>query len=183
MVPVSVKDAGGIGTLGGVVEVASGFGFTCARTTDQRIWCWGTNNNGRLGNHAASASPTPVSVVSPDGTGFLGSVRSVAAGTGYACAVTTSGALYCWGDDAFGQLGDNTTSPPAPAQTYPVQVLAAYGTQGSLLDVAQVAAGDGHTCARQNGNEIWCWGQGGSGELGNNTEVSTATPRLVMLCP
>src|SRR5258706_11138549 len=78
------------GTLQGAVELASGADFTCARTADGAVWCWGEDQDGQLGDGAdiGRADPAPVS-------GITGVSRIIAGGD-HACAVT-NGALMCWG--------------------------------------------------------------------------------------
>jgi alpha-tubulin suppressor-like RCC1 family protein len=65
-------------------------------------YCWGYNF-GALGDGDIEHSSVPVPVVGGQ------SFRSVAAGTGYACAVTTTNAVVCWGSNNDGELGDGTT--------------------------------------------------------------------------
>ena len=94
-------------------------------------------------------------------------VTQVSAGAGHTCAVA-SGGVWCWGDDASGQLGDGTTtsrSTPAPVAGLPA------GATG-------VSAGADHTCAVASG-EAWCWGNGSLGQLGDGTTTSRSTPAVV----
>lgn len=78
--------------------------------------------------------PFPVQV-----TGLSDAVEEVVAAGRYTCARTRDGTVWCWGDNISGELGDGTTQSP---RTSPVQVI----DLGS--DVAELAAGGNHTCAR-----------------------------------
>jgi alpha-tubulin suppressor-like RCC1 family protein len=85
-------------------KIFAGGDFTCAIVSGQ-AFCWGTNLYGQLGNvgqpTAQSGTPLPV-------TGLTSGVATMAAGLRHTCAITTVGALSCWGDNAVGQRG----SPP-----------------------------------------------------------------------
>jgi alpha-tubulin suppressor-like RCC1 family protein len=81
------------------------------------VFCWGANSSGQLGNGTMMNSNVPVSVSLP---GF--SAVSVGVGFNHACAVDASGAMFCWGDDSAGQLGNGTTSSPLLPLTMPVLV-------------------------------------------------------------
>src|SRR5207248_471869 len=77
---------------------------TCGVTTGGVAYCWGGNLAGELGDGTTNMPefvPTPVA-------GSL-TFTTLSAGPGDTCGVTTSGAAYCWGYNAFGQLGDGTT--------------------------------------------------------------------------
>ena len=116
--PVQVKGMGGTGLLSGIVSIAAGTYYTCAVSATGAVYCWGQNNSGQLGNNSTTQSNVPVQVKGVGGTGLLSGIVSIAAGDYHTCALSTTGALYCWGWNPYGQLGNNSTM----SSYVPVQV-------------------------------------------------------------
>jgi alpha-tubulin suppressor-like RCC1 family protein len=162
-VPVAVT-----GLSSGVGSLAAGGVHSCVRNTSGGIQCWGYNAYGELGNGTTTQSATPVWV-----SGLTSGVASVAVGDSHSCAVTTSGAVKCWGQNSLGQLGNNSmTDSPVP-----VSVI------GLSSGVAQVALGDSHSCARTTAGTATCWGFNAFGMLGNGSTTDSAVPVAVTGLP
>ncbi len=118
------------------------------------VKCWGSNDQGQLGDNSIAQRLTPVDVV-----GLAGGVAAVATGASHSCALTTAGGVKCWGDNTYGQLGDNTQT----------QRLTPVNVSGLASGVKAIAAGDNHTCALTNAGGVKCWGQNSTGQIGDGT--------------
>lgn len=81
------------------VAVATGLAHSCAVLTDDRLYCWGDNSSGQVGNGSSADAPTPVQVT-------IGGVQAVALGDNHTCALLNDGKVTCWGSDSQGQLGN-----------------------------------------------------------------------------
>lgn len=97
-------------------RISAGFQHACALTAGGAAWCWGSDDNGRLGNGAVTGGqPAPTEVVLPPGITFTGITAAMGSDfSGHTCAVT-AGAAYCWGANqrstfGGGQLGDGSTA-------------------------------------------------------------------------
>jgi alpha-tubulin suppressor-like RCC1 family protein len=155
--PVAVE-----GLSGGVVAIAAGTAHTCALLDTGAVKCWGSDGNGQLGEGGTNTDqPTPVDV-----QGLSSGVVAIAAGTAHTCALLDTGAVKCWGDDRYGQLGDSGADTDQPT---PVDV------QGLSSGVVAVAAGGDHTCAVLNTGALKCWGSNYWGELGDGSVTSWRT--------
>ncbi len=144
--------------------LSAGYSHTCGVTTAGAAYCWGANESGELGNGAVGQdSPTPVLV-----SGGL-TFASISAGGVATCGITTSGAAYCWGSNAYGALGDGTTTDRAT----PVAVAGG-------LDLAAISAGVSHACGVTTSGAAYCWGDAANGQLGNGvTSLSSSVPVAV----
>jgi alpha-tubulin suppressor-like RCC1 family protein len=170
-VPVQVEGVGGSGLLSGIASIAAGELHTCAVSTTGAVYCWGYNYSGQLANNSYTDSHVPVQVEGVGGTGLLSGIASIAAGGAHTCALSTTGAVYCWGYNFYGQLGNNSTT----GSNVPVQV-EGVGGSGLLSGIASISAGDDHTCALSATGRIDCWGFNGEGNLGNNSTTYSYVP-------
>ncbi len=145
------------------VDVSAGENHTCAIRKDtaddvsdpdiNTLWCWGSNAFKQLGTPlVAEAEASPQLIT----TGLTTPAwLKVSAGNRHTCAIQSDNTLWCWGDNAYGQLGQGNTLPLA----IPTQV----GTESDWIDVS---ASGPHTCALKQTGSLWCWGNNLYGQLG-----------------
>ena len=150
-------------------QITIGYGHTCALTNEGKAYCWGLNNHGQLGNNSTTNSRIPVAVQMPAGVARF---QSIAAGHSHTCALTNEGKAYCWGWGGSGQLGNNSTTN----SRIPVAVQMPAG-----VSFKSIAAGYYHTCAFTTTGQAYCWGRGGSGQLGNNSTTNSSIPVAVQM--
>jgi alpha-tubulin suppressor-like RCC1 family protein len=143
-------------------KVSAGSSHNCGISQDDRLYCWGLNSDGQLGDGTTESKSTPV-LVNPGQMSVNENITDVAAGFSHTCAVK-SGAAFCWGKGASGRLGDGSTVD----RYTPVAV-----DFTSNSGVSAIAAGDQHTCAIKDG-AAYCWG--GNGKLGNGSTSNSTTP-------
>jgi alpha-tubulin suppressor-like RCC1 family protein len=153
--------------LSDVRTISTGMTHTCAVTTANDISCWGDDAWGELGSGVqGSASLTPAAIDS-----LAGTVADVSTGSHVTCALLTSGGTSCWGNDSFGQLGDNQLDPYSAS---PVDVT------GLDSGVSSLATGVLHSCAVNETGGAECWGRNaGYGAIGDGTENNALTPVTV----
>jgi alpha-tubulin suppressor-like RCC1 family protein len=164
------------GVLTGVHQPVLGNGQSCALRDDGRVFCWGTNLYGQLGNslNVGTSTPNPVPILVDDGT--LGVVRQLALGANHSCALRNDGRVLCWGRNNYGQLGIGAnigTNIPNPEPTLI--------DDSNLGSVRQVALGDLHSCALRDDGRVFCWGANDFGQLGTSVNAGTDNANVPIL--
>jgi hypothetical protein len=166
----SAQDVQGIDNA---VAIATGSAHACALLVDGTVRCWGLNLSRQLGDGTTQERRAPVAV---PGVG-VGEAVGIVAGGDYTCILGVRGDVRCWGDNSQGQLGDNTfvdRPDPVAVQRAAKTVETLFGglvVTGTtpLNQVVALVGGGTHVCAvRVNGQPV-CWGNNGSGQLGDGT--------------
>ena len=167
--PVAVDMSGALSGKT-VTAITSGYAHNCALASGA-VYCWGYNTAGQLGDGSNTQRNAPVAV---NIAGALSgkTITSISAGRNVTCAVA-SGQAYCWGENQYGQLGNNNATTPS---NIPVAV----STSGVLASktVTQVDVGIEHACAVADG-AAYCWGANYDGRLGNGGNTQMNVPVTV----
>lgn len=137
---------------------------TCALMDSGRVYCWGDNRNGQLGDGSAEELRPEPGLVSSD----VGAVVDLTTTGAHACTENDAGRVHCWGLNTHGQLG--RASPSASSTPLPVEaVTASFG----------LTAGFSFTCFVV-GSEAKCWGNNEESQLGDGTTDPSTAPVTVL---
>ncbi|NBT26267.1 MAG: hypothetical protein EBT09_06875, partial [Actinobacteria bacterium] len=140
-------------------SLVAGLSYTCGLVSVGTAYCWGSNPWGNLGDGTTGTDrPTPVAV-----TGGL-TFTSLVAGQSHTCGLSSGGAVYCWGMNAYGQIGDGTTA----------ERLTPTAVTGGVA-FTRLVRGSNHTCGLAAGGTVYCWGNNGTGQLGDGTQGTNST--------
>ena len=139
----------------------------CAQLATGRVDCWGYGQEGELGDGHSGNSSLPLPAKG------LTKVRvMVAGGIGY-CAVLTTGRVSCWGDNSYGELGNGSKHGQSD-----MPVLVANLT--NVTTVVGDSRGDATYCSVRSTGQVYCWGSGAGGYLGNGQfDVNSDVPVAV----
>ena len=160
--------APGGGSFGWTSIALVGQQVICGVTTPDAQYCWGVNGSGAVGVGSASAA-----LDAPTRLPFDLFARFSSGVTVHACGIEASGAAKCWGANASGQLGTGDLI----SQSVPVPVAGARQWASIATGLGVTGAGNSDfTCGLTTGSEIYCWGNGATGQLGNGLSVSSNTP-------
>lgn len=155
-----------------ITQIALGALQTCARSDQQKVFCWGRTQNELLGRAFDGISHGPVLIADAP--------AAVDVGTGHgthACARDGEGGLYCWGENENAEIGvidsidaaGHVSPTPLPVTLVPVNSVSTFDTGGN------------HTCAWDATDKLWCWGENGIGALGTGAIGSPSVPTQAAL--
>ncbi len=195
----------GAATTWRVATIANSHG--CGIHADDTLWCWGKNLTGQVGTGTTAYVDLPVQIGSATyrevSTGGSDATRD-----GTTCAIRTDASLWCWGDNANGQVGDGTTvTRTAPVPIEPGRTWAtvrcdgartigrttdgklwAWGVAGPSVVPTQLDPGTdwdrvdtspAHACATKVDGTLWCWGSNQYGQLGDGTTIARMVPTQI----
>jgi alpha-tubulin suppressor-like RCC1 family protein len=156
-------------------QISAGGSHTCAVRAGGKLWCWGANDKGQLGQAPGAGGPTPQLVAGLNaGTSpsAVSAVLQVQAGEKFTCALSSNDSVQCWGDNAKGQLGDGTTQMRAT----PRKVMFPAG-----MRPAGLALGRFFMCVLFSSQQVACWGENTDGMIGvpGGPGMNVSTPTMV----
>jgi alpha-tubulin suppressor-like RCC1 family protein len=152
-------------------SINAGEAHTCGLTSNGSALCWGRNDGGQLGDNTTTARsvPTPVAIGLAvrviDAGGYGGPIDNPF--PGFTCALSNAGDAYCWGENAFGNLGRGTSSFPQPSPAL---------VSGGLKFGGLTVGLDDHACAVTPSGQAYCWGANFKGSLGEGTSTERDAP-------
>jgi len=153
----------------GYYTIASGAYEHACVVASGGVYCWGENNDGELGDGSTTDRTTPVAVTA---SGVLSghTIQDVKVGLRHSC-VLADGAVYCWGFNSSGQVGDSTNT----TRTAPVTVTQTSGMLTSS-NVISIGAGANRSCAVIDDGRTFCWGLNNNGQIGDGTTTNRNSP-------
>ena len=151
-----------VGLASGVLQVTAGYAHSCALKTSGEVWCWGEGDRAALGQpDQYDDSSVPLQV-----QGLPLNVVGIAATHNGSCALTSSGAVWCWGSDSPAWH----ETPEGVAGLTPTPI------EGLTQDVVKIVAGWNHACALKSSGNVLCWGSNTDGQLGVARRVASPVP-------
>ncbi|MCP4447942.1 MAG: hypothetical protein GY811_21795 [Myxococcales bacterium] len=151
----------------GLRGIALGSRHTCSVYYSGDVRCWGNGEHGRLGSGAVVSLGESEVPSALDFVDLGGRAVQVVAGAWHSCALIEDGAVRCWGDSSFGQLGYGNTETIGDNETP-----ASAGNVDIGGKATKLFAGSWHTCALLESGGLKCWGAGRDGRLGYGNEFN-----------
>ncbi|MEI7441268.1 MAG: hypothetical protein WCK43_06510, partial [bacterium] len=158
-------------------QISVGAEHTCGLSDTNKVYCWGRQNKGQIGNRpakppAATIDASQSQVERPTLISIPGSATQISAGHSHSCALTSTGDIWCWGNNSNRQLGN-------PSKTTSISRDPVIVVHGGQMEAGEkfkyVSAGSLHTCAITTKDDIFCWGARHNGALGITEATANVT--------
>lgn len=169
-----------VAELGGTTEIAAGDYTSLAVKNDGTLWVWGSNQYGARGDGSTGGEiSSPVQVPLPNAitTPTRGRRNSIANGGFAYAAIDTEGQVWTWGVNWNGRLGDGSGNS---TRFHPARVRKSSNPDDYLTGIVSISAGGGTMAAVDADGNVWTWGAGANGALGNGSTEDSAYPVQVV---
>ena len=153
-----------IGEFADWTSVATSAAHSCGVRDPGKLYCWGFNGDGQVGDNTSGTDRS-----NPIRIGGFQDWKNAATGASHSCGVRNNGKLYCWGNNDHAQIGDNTSGTD---RKIPTRI-------GGFEDWTSASAGGSHSCAVRNNGKLYCWGYNAYGQIGDDVAGPWPTPRRV----
>lgn len=179
----------GIGHLENIQQISVGSFSVMALTHDGRVVAWGRNDYGQLGRQVTGHSGIPSYVLDETGKQITG-IKQISAGSSHMLAIKENGEVLAWGLNNYGQLGINTASTTGSNAQFKrlyavnvkksIEITDENGTTTNQLvnldNIKQVSGGTDFSVVLTNEGEVYCFGLGTNGQIGNGVAANTLVP-------
>nr|WIF89110.1 InlB B-repeat-containing protein [Acholeplasma laidlawii] len=169
--PTEITSRINLATGDKIIQFSLGFYYSAALTSSGRLFTWGYNIDGRLGDGTARDKYTPTEITSQFSLSTGDQIISVSLGGGHSTALTSSGRLFTWGSNADGRLGDGTTTNLSTSTEITSRFNLVTGDK-----IIQVSLGGSHSAALTSSGRLFTWGSNADGRLGDGTTTNLSTP-------
>ena len=158
-----------------IVHIDFKGGHSSALTSTGRLFLWGYNSYGQIGDGTIVNKTSPTEITSFFNLTSGETITQISIGDTFSSALTSSGRLFIWGDNTYGQLGDGTTA----AKSTPIEITNRFNLTNDET-IIQVFLKRSHSSALSSSGRLFMWGYNTSGQLGNGTTASLSTPTEII---
>ncbi|XMB72031.1 leucine-rich repeat protein [Mycoplasmatota bacterium WC30] len=169
--PVEITSQFNLSESETITYVSLGYGFASAITSAERIFTWGWNSEGQLGDGTTSTSYNPLEITSQFNLNEGETIISMSLADEHSSALTSEGRIFTWGDNGYGQLGDGTTIN----KLVPTEITSEF-TLNESETIIDISLGDSHSSALTSEGRMYTWGNNNDGQLGDGTIIRSYSP-------
>lgn len=174
--PTDITDAFGIQNQDRLRDIAAGSSHSLVVSEAGRVFTFGNNANGQLGNNTTTSSDAPVEITNRFALNSDDQIIAVYGGRIRSAALSENGEIFSFGRNEDGVLGDGTTTQ----RTTPVNITP-HGDLNTDETIIKLSVGSMHTFAITNQDRLFGWGHNDEGQLMNGNNTTLDTPTLITL--
>lgn len=170
-IPTDITAHFGLDGGEGIISTALGSYHSSALTSEGRVFTWGSNYYGQLGDGTTTNRVVPTDITAHFGLEEGETVISMSLGRNHSQALTSEGRIFTWGENWYGQLGDGSTTDSYT----PIDITHQFGlAPDETLSV--IALGYYHSSALTSQGRMFTWGENWEGQLGDDTDIDKPVP-------
>ncbi|TVP86104.1 MAG: hypothetical protein EA375_02250 [Acholeplasmataceae bacterium] len=169
--PIEITSQFGLVIDETIIHVALGGFHSTVLTSAGRVFTWGRNSSGQLGDGTTTDRHAPTDITHQFGLVVDESIIQISLGTRHSAASTSAGRVFTWGNNVYFELGDGTWTH----RNTPTDITAGFGLSGGET-IIQVSLGFRHSAALTSEGRVFTWGDNGAGSLGDGTNTDRIVP-------
>ncbi|TVP85557.1 MAG: hypothetical protein EA375_04305 [Acholeplasmataceae bacterium] len=172
--PIDITDHFGLQIGETIIQLSLGAEHSTALTSAGRLFLWGKNEHGQLGDGTNTDRHHPIDITDHFGLAGHETIIRVSLGNSHSIALTSMDRVFTWGANSSGQLGDGSGSP----RNMPTDITANF----DFLDgetVESISAGRTNSAVLTSANRLFTWGNNVFGQIGDGTTIGRFTPTVV----
>ena len=174
IVPICISDIEGNELKGkNIVDIVKSGFFKVALDDNGKVYTWGSNVGGQLGNGTENDSSVPICISDTENSVLKGkNIKNISANGYTVCAIDDNGKVYTWGKNNYGQLGNGKTTN----SSMPICIS---DTENSVLkgkNIKNISANGYTVCAIDDNGKVYTWGKNNYGQLGNGKTTNSSMP-------
>lgn len=159
-----------------VISIACSFYHTMALDSEGQVYAWGYNDKGQLGDNTTTDKIRPINISKVSGSSLLGkTIVAIACGERYSIALDSLGQVHAWGNNNYGQLGDNTMIN----KLLPINISLISGSSLFEKTTIAITCYKDHVMTCDSDGHVHVWGYNAFGQLGDNTTINKSLPFIV----
>lgn len=166
-VPTDLTDEFDLSINENIIKIVAGSDYSGVVTSEGRVFVWGRNQMGQLGNGTINDTQIPIEITSQFDLNQDELITDLIFGTYHSMALTNEGRLFSWGGNAYGQLGDGTNNLTVEPTDITLNLQLVSGET-----IQKVSLGDYYSMLLTNQGKLLTWGSNEWGQLGNNSEAA-----------
>ena len=150
--------------LSNIIKISVGTDHVVALTKEGKVYAWGANTYGQLGQNNTTSTSYAKAVLGTDGQSYLTNIVDISTGAFGSVALDKNGYVYVWGNGTNGEMGNSTTT----SSNLPIKT--------TIENAIQVSIGSGHVGALTSDGIVWAWGANTNSQLGVNSTTNISYP-------
>jgi alpha-tubulin suppressor-like RCC1 family protein len=154
-----------------ITSVSLGWQHSSAFTSEGRVFTWGKNDDGQLGDGTTTSRLTPTEITSQFNFTEGETITSISLGGYHSSAITSEGRVFIWGKNEFAQLGDGTTT----SRLTPTEITSQFNLNAGET-ITSISLGSFHSSAITSEGRVFTWGWNDYSQLGDGTTLSRENP-------
>ena len=172
--PVEITEQFNLQPGEAIIDLKIASAHTMAISSFGRVFVWGSNSQGQLGDGTRNHSTTPLDITAQFNLNHTDRIVTISSRGLHTAALSAEGQLYVWGWNVFGQLGDGSTL----TRLNPINLTEEFNLNEEEY-IKSISLGQHHSSALTSIGRLFIWGHNDVGQLGNGTQINTLTPYML----